>query len=419
MSAQQNITLKLQLKTITPISIGSDKGDALSPYADYVFSNNGKQLHYLDLRKIENAVHDANAHDANAIDEYVASIYRSMDNNRSEFDLEHFLTGRLKKNVSDFTLRTVPQYGLTAGQRVPISPIVKNAGQPYLPGSSIKGALRTAILYDWLVNTKDGGPELEQIGKLVEQLDDKRKTINDLRKGPRRFEQDTKRQIKELDKEAKRLENRIFDEEKLFGSLKTGPDAQFIRVSDTQPVDDKLEVYALRRIRIVPGKGKSAIPQVLEAIPANVLLHFDLSILPAMRHPALDYWKKGNYREIFNNLASFSRACIAAEIYDLDDALQSEEEIGFENDIERLLEFYRDLEERANNGEIFLRLGFGKTVNDNSLILALLNGLENDNAWHHFRAAFHKIYRKDKFFPVTRTLTPGGMPMGWVKIEKT
>jgi len=48
-------TLRLSMRTITPVCIGSDKGDQLSPYADYIFSEDGKQLHYLNLRAIERA----------------------------------------------------------------------------------------------------------------------------------------------------------------------------------------------------------------------------------------------------------------------------------------------------------------------------------------------------------------------------
>lgn len=409
MSTIKQKTIKLSLQTITPVSVGGDKGEQMSPYADYVFSRDGKMLYYLNLRKIEQAVMEANA-----LDDYIKAIRTTINNNRSEFDLEAFISGKLQKNVKDFIIRQVPQYGIRPGQRVPITPIVKNAGNPYLPGSSIKGALRTAVLYDWLVNTNEGLPYLnksaESLGilrKLREQWLEMKKRRDDFRK------------IREVETEINKYGRAIFNEDDLFGGLREGPEARFQLVRDTQPIEaNALEVNALRRIRIVSGKGKSTIPQIIESIPAGTYLETDLTILPAFQKKALTYWNTCDFAEIFKNLQCFSLACIENEIFDLTDALGAEEKPDFEIEIKKLLNFYHDLKSRANEGEIFIRIGFGKTVNDNSLMLALFNGLEKRTAWHDMRAVFHKIYRESAFYPVTRTVTAGGMPMGWIKVSE-
>ncbi|NUM80788.1 hypothetical protein HUU42_08285, partial [bacterium] len=89
-----------------------------------------------------------------------------------------------------------------------------------------------------------------------------------------------------------------------------------------------------------------------------------------------------------------------------------------EAEIQKLLVIYENMAMRAEAGAIFLRLGFGKTVNDNSLLLTLLYGLQDDGAaWRQYRKAFFKVRRDNAFFPVTRTLTPDGMPMGWVEVK--
>ncbi len=412
MSAVKQFTYRIKLQTVTPVSIGSDKGDSLSPYADYVFSDDGKQLLYLRQPTVEAAVMQAGA-----LDDYIAGIRESMDNNRSAFDLKQFLTGRLKGNLPDLVLQTVEQHGMQAGQRVPVSPMVKNAGQLFIPGSSIKGALRTAMLYDWLVNTADGLQNLKESAKQTETCLDIREQIFKLKKGPDRYEQYVKRQIRELEQKARSSERSIFEEEKLFGGLREGPDARFIRVSDTAALRQPWEVHALRRIRIVPGQGKSSIPQVLEAIPPGTSFEFEVSALEGFRHQALHYWLSGSFETVFKNLNTFSKACIENEIFELEDALDSTEPLAFEREVNQLLGFYRGLLEKVDAGHVFLRLGFGKTVSDNSLILALLNGLETSDAWHSFRAAFHKIRRRDAFFPVTRALTHQGKPMGWVELK--
>ena len=44
MSNREPKIIKLSIRTLTPVSIGGDKGEQLSPYADYVFSRDGKML---------------------------------------------------------------------------------------------------------------------------------------------------------------------------------------------------------------------------------------------------------------------------------------------------------------------------------------------------------------------------------------
>lgn len=387
--------LSFSLRTLTPLSIGGDKGEVLSPYADFIFSDDGKKLRYLNLSKIEEAVSSQNK-----LDEYVRGIQSGMDNNRSDFNLYRFVTGSLKIDLDDVTRRTVPQNGLRPGDRRNVVTTVKNAHQPYLPGSSLKGALRTAMLYDWLVNTKVGEAALYEAVALLEKMS--------------KMDAFKKREIEKVGES-------IFDESPLLGSLNSsfGPDARFLRVRDSAPLPpNAMAVYALRRIRLKPGLGKSAIPQVLEAIPPGQQLSCSLSIDPWLRDRAenkpLDYLANGDFKTIFANLSAFSRDCIANELYELRDATTRD----FEKEVDGLIDFYEQLQKRAEEGAIFLRLGFGKTANDNSLTLALANGLKDQTSFHRFRAHFHKLKRENDLFPITRTITPEGEPMGWVEISE-
>jgi len=385
--------INLKLRTISPISIGSDKGDVLSPYADFVFSDDGKMLHYLNLEKIEEAVGKQKK-----LEEYIQGIRGGMDNNRSNFNLFRFLTNTLDLDLDEITRRRVPQHGLRPGDRRNINPTVKNAGSPYLPGSSVKGALRTAMLYDWLVNTKAGEKELAEnvaiLNKIANTDPNKRREID-------KFKED------------------VFNEVPLLGSLKSpfGPDARFLRVSDSKPLSfDKLTIYALSRIRLVQGLGKSVIPQVLEAIPPNQDLYCSISIDPWIRDMAknevLDYLADGDFNQIFQIISSFSRDCVINELFELSNANSRD----FEKEIDALMLFYENLQNRINDGAVFLRLGFGKTVNDNSLTLALANGMEDQTSFNRFREYFHKLKRETDLFPITRTVTPEGLPMGWVEV---
>lgn len=427
LAMSDHIQHKLKLTTVTPVAVGGSKGDLLSPYADFVFSDDGKQLHYLNFERLSEAF------DEEMLREYVRQIPLNMDNNRSDFDLKSFLQHRFGKDLSRFFQKSkasVQQEGLSPKLRQHIIPMVKNGGQPYLPGSSLKGMLRTAMLYDWLVSTKAGEPELKRNVFLIGRLDELNRELYDLR-----LKRGDRNRIRDLERETRKLQGDIFDESKLFGPLQKrtaegkldknypGPDARLLRVTDTRPLShDAMAVYALRRIRLAPapklaGGRSAAIPQVVEAIAPGQSLDFEVGVLPQIQNEVLHYWQKSSTSEVLALLGGFGKACIENELYELRDALDtSTVKLPFEEDMEGLIEFYEGLLARAEQGEVFLRLGFGKTVNDNSLILALLYGLDNQAAWQQFRRAFHRVNRSSAIFPVTRTLTPKGRPMGWVRL---
>lgn len=395
------ISLPIHIKIITPLHIGDDKGKLLSPYCDYVFSDDERYIHYLDLRKIEYAVMNKNA-----LEEYIILI-QSMDNNRSGMDLKRFLTHRLELDINSITRYRIKHIGLKGNEKQHIIPTVKNAGQPYLPGSSLKGAIRTAMLYDWLVCTELGKKTIEEYKGLLEEA------VREIS-----FKKD-KQKIREI---RINIEKRIFKEETLFGNLNSkekSPEAQHIRVRDSEPIGAEwLSVYALRRINILSTQGKSAIPQVVEAFRPGTELYSEISIRPEFQNSYFDYLKAGDFTTIFQNINNFSKDCIHNELNELNYALEECKSKAFRHEIENLLDFYENMKERTDNGAIFLRLGFGKTINDNSLILALLYGL-NENVWHDFRLIMHNIKDRKTFFPVTRAITTDSMPMGWIEIMPT
>lgn len=404
-----------RLRTLTPVSVGADEADALSPYADYVLSPDGKQIYYLDQRKVEKAVLAAGL-----LDEYVTSIGNRMDNNRSDFDLDQFLRNRLKLDPKSVARIAAPNHGLARNNRLNVNAIVKDAERPYLPGSSLKGAFRTAMLYDWLAKTKAGEPELK---KYVDTLPDLDRAAAEVSRLKKIFKQ--QRLFREFDAAKRNLtdvEKKFFREENLFGKLNDGPLARFIRVTDSSFASEgKLGVYATRRIRLQPNpkvQGRERdIPTPREAIAANTVLKFGVDIPQQglADHP-LAYWAEKSTAEVLALLSQFSQACIDNELYEIRQA----DNRNFQKDIDALEDFYADLQNRAANGEVFLRLGFGKTVFDNSLALSFLNGLDDskeaEDAFMDYRRAMLGVHPAKRNYPVTRTVTGEGEPLGWVEV---
>ncbi len=382
---------RLKLTTITPVCIGGNQDNRLSPYADYVVSNDGQHIQYINQKVLENAVMEADL-----LDDYVKYIATGVDNNRSRFDLRHFITGELKKEIDEVTAIKVPNHGIQHDSRIEFQPIAKSAGRAYLPGSSIKGALRTAMLYDWLVKTKQGESVLRSYFFLLEKWRDRDVSNRDVYKD-------------------------LFKEDKLFGTLRDdlGQDSRRIRVSDSG-FTEQWGVFGVKRIRLLPlnkeGQG-SDIPMPREAILSNEEFSLSLTIEPPVRHKALKYLADQDTDSILKNLNEFTLAALSMENAELNDADNRDNA----DELEQLSIFNNELLERAEKGEVFIRIGSGKTIYDNSLALALYNGgdpKESMKAFDSFRKLFWKVKYADRIYPITRTVTNEGLPMGWVKVEK-
>ncbi|NTW63608.1 MAG: type III-A CRISPR-associated RAMP protein Csm5, partial [Chlorobiaceae bacterium] len=145
---------KVRLTTLSPLFIGAGEEHTLSPYSDYV--QRGDSLIYIDTDKLQEAMQGNKA----LVDAFVNGI-RQFDNNRSTFELETFITETLGRKVDDFAARQVRIEGDI--NKAHLRRFVATAGKPFIPGSSLKGAIRTATLVDWLLNRKDGEPELGRI----------------------------------------------------------------------------------------------------------------------------------------------------------------------------------------------------------------------------------------------------------------
>ncbi len=381
MSYLINRTFQLKLTTVTPVSIG-DGGKLLSPYADYILSDDETKVHYLRKELIEKVVLKKEK-----LDDYIRFIQLGMDNNRSDFNLKNFILNVLELSLDEVTSYKLPNWGLYAEDRKQIQTVVKSAGVPFIPGSSIKGALRTAMLYDWLANTSEGETERTKYFQEIERWRNRQKADD----------------------------RNLFVEEELFGKLndKRGQDSRRIKISDTNCIKDGLIVVAAKRIRLKPeGKQSKSgdIPTPREAVFSEQSMDFKLSVEPTLTNPVLDYWEKEDIENILNVLNAFTIAAIDNEIYELEHA----DDNKFKQEINSMLEFYYDLKQRTDNGEIFLRIGFGKTQYDNSLALTLIH---DEEPFLTFRKWLWKVSPKKEIHPVTRTVTPGGKPLGWVKLE--
>lgn len=368
-------TCPLQLTTLTPVCIGT--GNKLSPYADYVIDENQKKIYYINQELVKAKL----AKSPNLIDEYVAGVANGMDNNRSTFNLNNFLKTRLSIDVRrEHRL----QLDCEATGSKELYTIVKNAGlQPYIPGSTIKGAVKTAFLYDWLVNQEEG-----------------KKTVEALLKNPR----DEK--VSEVI-------------EKVFTRFNPGfSDSSLIEANRMMCIDTK---------RLHIKKGNIAIPQTWESVITGTVVTSSFSAKKS------EHFKSVAWTELHRVINQYAKAGNQCEWDILVDVAGDKMPDDIYN---KLYDFYETMNnniDEADENTAFLKLGSGKGYYHNSIGLALFNAdkSENKTAFLNFLklSGFGKVFKKETRkmeeydldpydFPITRVIDVNKVqPLGWVKLE--
>lgn len=368
---------QLQLTTITPVCIGT--GTKLSPYADYVIDERHKKIYYIDQELVKRKL----AQNVRLVDDYVAGVATGMDNNRSSFNVDQFLRTRLGIDVK--TQHRL-QLDCEATGSKELYTIVKNAGrQPYIPGSSLKGAVKTALLYDWLINSEEG-------------------------KGI------TNRLLKNFyDKEANNKLAHILE--------KNNPG-----FSDSALVDSsRLKCIDVKRLHI--KKGTKGIPQTWESIVAGTKAIVSFADTRYGTYNPSD-WKR--LHQVINQYALAGNKCEWDILCDISE--KNKKMSG--NDNNRLCDFYEKMNENiqgSNEKTIFLKLGSGKGYYLNSVGLAIFDAdpSEGKTAFLNFlkQGGFGKVYKKETRrtenyeldpydFPITRVVDAKHMqPLGWIKLE--
>ena len=422
-------TLRYTLTIESPVCIAADKSQELSPYADYVLSKDQREIWYIDQPKLEGIL--GQVENRHLIETYTEALL-SLDNNRSNLNLKSFLDTHLpRENVYRNKVKNV---GIKPSNRLNVKPIIKSAGRPYIPGSTLKGVLRTALLYDWLQNTEEGNHELKKAYQLIEQASNIYSRLAPLRAKRRRRERmngNEFRLFRDLEKQLQKKLKFLLNENEFFGKVNdeySAPDSQHLKVRDTPFFEaTAFGVYNSSRIRLNPllGKGrgqKNEIPQPREALlqgeetSLEVVLHTNrLSHQPK-------FWvkfKQDAHSQLLTSVRNFSRASIGLELYYLEEAEDMPDSTGRG----ALIRFYDDLYSRSESGETFMRIGMGKTYFDNSLGLALMNYAEDkhnkgERAFKVFRELVLGVAPQKFFFPVTRTVAKGpSLPFGWIKIH--
>ncbi len=360
--------VKLRVTTITPVAIGS--GRELSPYADYIIDE-GK-VYYIDTKK---SIDKIMKKGDRFLENYITGVADGMDNNRSSFDLKNFFIGnKIVNDIKEISSSICKIIG-NANAKLPIRGVIQSPlGEAYIPGSTLKGAFKTVLMYNWLKNKKEGD-------KLIEDVL-------------------TKPKHRSFDSLEKEFETFVDRENRLIrrNTIQQVTDSSFLEQ------DSKIVVDCERKM-----------PIRLECIPKNKSVEFEI---------VLDKYKWEDLAEQTNQYVG--------------ESIEREFEIVEDQDkLTDYYNYLVDIEEELTNAPkntCFLRIGFGKGYYLNSLGIAVYDYVSQNGK--EFLKKEYKTFINNQFakkdrngniiqeidldeFPKTRLfVTNTQEPLGWVKIER-
>lgn len=284
---------KIQLVCVSPVHIGS--GEVYRPY-EYLYDEENSKVAILDESKWIAFLAERGWMDE--FSAYVDSAAREIGRSRGKRGVNLFQwlkrKGVSRREMQTFTLRSMQVTGDAKGSLndVHIQTALAD-GRPYIPGSSIKGAMRIGILYGALQKHPDiRHRRWTEINGVIQN--------RYLKSG------EVKRELSNI---AKRLETEFLHTLKIRNEKRENAVCSAmrgLRVSDA--VCDEHETILLRKLDVStkPDRAKSflkKLPIYRECIPAGRRLTFRLSWDPAM----LATCGISGIKEIRKNMSDFMR----------------------------------------------------------------------------------------------------------------
>ena len=378
---------KYQLQTLTPVHIGS--GETLS-HIDGCYAN-GRWYH-IDLDKV--LAHPST--DLNALTSDMAQ--RGF---RWERYLQQHNTDLLE--LSAYSLRC-PQ----SPEEVEIREAIKTADRPYIPGSTLKGAIRTALLGEILSVSDDiYSDSVSQLESLIDR---------GARGNPRR------------EQPAKRIEERAFGRDPNRDLLRA------LQVSDTLPSDsDSLEIGMAWTVTLNQNdqlvqkrdrgqEYKNFVQQIRDGQRLTFTLKIDEFLFREREKARLGF---NELQE--KTLRDIAEVCRSAT----DELMQSEQKFFDYYNLSEIANVYDKLIGLNNTlpeGAFLLQIGWGTGYHANTVASLYTEIEEPPIDWMDLRERFklgesrsQRGHYDERDFPKTRRILYRGqnpiLPLGWVKIS--
>ena len=259
------IKCKMKLEVLTPLHIGGADYKSKLDKKEYVFDKDKGTLTLIDSEKFISFLIKKNL-----FDDYIFYIQKNLSSKKYEQDknikLIDFLKSRdIYKNIEEFRKKTLTKIDAEIEEMNDIKLMLRNLqGKPYIPGTSIKGALVNFLLVNYIINNRD---KFKNEKNKILEIAQKANNDNDIKKAKNNI----KRIVNDIEKYIIYGDNKELEKSKRFG----------ISVSDTYNYSN-IRTYFYRDIdekRDTSKKEKEQpIPIYREYIMANSIFDFDITL---------------------------------------------------------------------------------------------------------------------------------------------
>lgn len=362
----KNVTIE----TLTPVHVGS--GQEYQPGFEYLYFADEKKMAILDAHKVLSILGE----------EYLHQWIECMDNNESILPL-------LKKRMPGLSANNVALREINAPQmdEKPVRAQIRNDSVgAYLPGSSLKGALRTAIFTTLLLDHKTLGEQQGDLGEL---------------KG-NRFRWSDKKLMGEL--------------------LGRNPNSDLLRllqVGDFQFPETR--IFKSQVVNTMKNRWeiKKSLTQYIEAIPANkkatgrIRINDLQKTLMENNQSRLNYTERLTYDELTSICNQHTLKLIESEI-DYWTSKNNPEALG---DYLDHCEEIRDAIINCDNNTCIIRLGWG--VGFRTMTGDWHGKVMHNDDYDNLIEDIRRNYSADIIFPKTTKILDGGQPLGFLKLHFT
>jgi len=365
---------KLRCKTMTPVHIGT--GESLASIGDYYTSSN--RLFIIDKAKLDLYIDPVNNKDFFV--RYLSEIKKNVSLSKSDFSIVPFLKENgieLEKVTSEIAVPIMTS-GYKSHKNSQLKLAVKQKKQLYLPGSSIKGAIKTALFYHYLISNPD---VLSKWNKSIENSSSKQKYLE------------------EWATSVERGFNQFFKGEKC--------DYNLLRIDDSPSLDNECRgVWETARFHLYKS-NEEILTWLTEAIAPGTSFNMGITLLPKFNVNFLKFLNDADITTIFSIINKFSKDQLVKEIKEIETSRLSQEVKSIIVDqLKQLLNVIQ------NDNQAIIRIGAGKSFFYNTVCTLL------DKTHMEILRSTVKIGKIDEsIFPLTRTITTDYKQFGWILME--
>ena len=260
------VKYKMKLEVLTPLHIGGADYKSKLDKKEYVFDKDKGTLALIDTEKFVGFLVKKNL-----FDKYISYIENSVNakvmiQNRNINLLNFLKANNIDKDIKEYRKKAPIKVDMNIENMNDIKLMLRNIeGKPYIPGTSIKGALVSFLLVNYIINHRD------EFSKAKREILSESKKANDDR-SIKNLKNKIREIVNEIEKSIIYDNNKELEKSKRFG-ISTSDSYNYYdtRTNFYQDIDEK------RNIKTENEKSKP-MPVVREYIMSNSKFNFDITL---------------------------------------------------------------------------------------------------------------------------------------------